>query len=44
MLTGDSLASAKHIADQAGIKEYSYSLLPHQKAEYVDDLKKDVEW
>ena len=39
MLTGDSAASAKHIADQAGIKEYSYSLLPHQKAEYVDDLK-----
>jgi len=42
MLTGDSLASAKHIADQAGIKEYSYSLLPHQKAEYVDDLKKKI--
>jgi len=42
MLTGDSAASAKHIADQAGIKEYSYSLLPHQKAEYVDDLKKKI--
>jgi len=38
MLTGDSKSAAHHIAMQAGINDVAYSLLPHEKAEYV--LKK----
>ncbi|OQB51319.1 MAG: Cadmium, zinc and cobalt-transporting ATPase [Firmicutes bacterium ADurb.Bin146] len=38
MLTGDSKSAAYHIASQAGIKKVAYSLLPHEKTDYV--LKK----
>ncbi|HRR37196.1 MAG TPA: heavy metal translocating P-type ATPase, partial [Clostridia bacterium] len=41
MLTGDNKSAAYHIADKAGIENVAHSLLPHQKAEYVNNKPKD---
>ncbi len=40
MLTGDNPYAAKYIADKAGIKIFFPSLLPQEKVEKIDDLKK----
>ncbi|MFA5341155.1 MAG: heavy metal translocating P-type ATPase [Clostridia bacterium] len=42
MLTGDSKTAAYDIAKQAGIEDIAYSLLPHEKAEYVQRRLKSV--
>ena len=39
MLTGDNGSSAQKIADEIGIDEFKSSLLPTQKAEFVQSLK-----
>ena len=39
MLTGDNKNSASATADAAGIKDFKYGLLPHQKVECIDDTK-----
>lgn len=39
MLTGDSSAAAKSVAEQAGIKEYRAEVLPQQKADYVKEMQ-----
>jgi len=41
MLTGDNKSAAYHIADKAGIENVAHSLLPHQKAEHVNNKPKD---
>ncbi|MCC8145028.1 MAG: heavy metal translocating P-type ATPase [Bacteroidales bacterium] len=41
MLTGDNEATAKVIALQTGIKNYKAEVLPHEKAEFVQQLQKD---
>lgn len=41
MLTGDNPNTAKNIAAQAGITEYAAGLLPEEKMEYVEKLRKD---
>lgn len=40
MLTGDNQHAAKYIADKSGIKIYFASLLPQEKVEKIDELKK----
>lgn len=40
MLTGDNQHAAKYIADKSGIKMYFASLLPQEKVEKIDELKK----
>jgi len=40
MLTGDSDNVAKEIADEIGVDEYRAELLPHQKVELINELKK----
>jgi Cu2+-exporting ATPase len=40
MLTGDNEATAKTIAEQAGIPHYKAEVLPQQKADFVKDLHK----
>ncbi|MCL2619098.1 MAG: heavy metal translocating P-type ATPase [Defluviitaleaceae bacterium] len=39
MLTGDSEAAAKIVAEELGIKEYRSQMLPEQKALFVKELK-----
>lgn len=39
MLTGDNEATAKAIAEQTGIGHYKAEVLPHQKAEFVQELQ-----
>jgi len=39
MLTGDSEAAAKSVAEQLGIDEYQSQVLPEKKAFFVKDLK-----
>lgn len=39
MLTGDNEATAKAIASQTGITHYKAEVLPHQKAEYIQQLQ-----
>ena len=39
MLTGDSEATAKYIAEKTGIKNYKFSVLPQDKAVFVKDLQ-----
>ncbi len=41
MLTGDNEQVAKNIASQVGITNYHYALNPIQKAEFIDNLKKE---
>ncbi|MDD3462256.1 MAG: heavy metal translocating P-type ATPase [Sulfurospirillaceae bacterium] len=41
MLTGDILHVAQDIAQKVGIKRFEYSLLPSDKAEYIDKLRDD---
>lgn len=41
MLTGDSEAVAKYVADKLGIKEYFAQVLPENKSEKVKELQKD---
>ena len=41
MLTGDSENVAKEVADEIGIDEYRAELLPHEKLEIVQELKKE---
>ncbi len=41
MLTGDSEAVAKYVADKLGIKEYFAQVLPESKSEKVKELQKD---
>lgn len=41
MLTGDNTATARAIAAKAGITDVQAELLPAQKAEYVEKLKKE---
>lgn len=41
MLTGDSKAVAKSVADQLGITEYFAEVLPKDKTEKVKELQKD---
>ncbi len=38
MLTGDNEATARQIAQEAGINEYYYSLLPYDKVQKIEDL------
>ena len=40
MLTGDSQSSAKLIADQTGIDDYRAEILPQDKLNIINDLKK----
>ncbi len=40
MLTGDNPYSAKYIANKAEIKTFFASLLPHEKVEKINELKK----
>jgi len=40
MLTGDNQSSAKEVADKLGIEDYKYSLLPNDKAHYVEERLK----
>jgi Cd2+/Zn2+-exporting ATPase len=40
MLTGDNERTAAAIAAQSGVSEYKARLLPHEKAEAVDDLRR----
>ena len=42
MLTGDSETSAKDVADNLGINEYHFGLLPDDKARFVSDLNKCI--
>lgn len=39
MLTGDSYKAAKTTAEQLGITEYKYQVLPEDKHKYIEDLK-----
>lgn len=39
MLTGDSYKAAKMTAEQLGITEYKYQILPEDKHNYIEDLK-----
>lgn len=39
MLTGDSYKAAKITAEQLGITEYKYQVLPEDKHKYIEDLK-----
>jgi P-type Cu2+ transporter len=39
MLTGDNEATAKAIAEKAGIKNYKAEVLPAEKAEFVKELQ-----
>ena len=39
MLTGDSYKAAKATAEQLGITEYKYQVLPEDKHKYIEDLK-----
>lgn len=41
MLTGDNEYVAKKIASMVGIKNYHHSLNPIEKADFIDNLKKD---
>lgn len=41
MLTGDSRAIAENVAKEIGIDETHSELLPHQKVEFVEKLKKN---
>ncbi|MEN3048404.1 MAG: heavy metal translocating P-type ATPase [Candidatus Caldarchaeales archaeon] len=43
MLTGDSEETARAVADLVGIEEFRASLLPHQKAEFVRELRRSGE-
>ena len=40
LLTGDHEQSAKAVSRQTGIDHYSYDMLPEDKANFVDNLKK----
>lgn len=40
MLTGDNEASAKAVAQQAGIRNYKAEVLPHHKADFVKELQR----
>ena len=40
MLTGDNIRTAKSIAEQVGIDDYSAELLPEQKVAAISELKK----
>jgi Cu2+-exporting ATPase len=40
MLTGDNAAAAKYVAAALAIKEFHAEMLPHEKAEVVQDLRK----
>jgi len=40
MITGDNKETAKAISDILGIKRYYYRVLPHEKANIVEDYKK----
>lgn len=40
MLTGDSEKTAAHIASQAGIKHFQASMMPDDKAKFIEDLQK----
>lgn len=39
MLTGDNETAAKDIAKTVGIEKFEHSLLPHEKAQYIEKLK-----
>ena len=39
MLTGDSEKTAAHIASQAGIKHFQASMMPDDKAKFIEDLQ-----
>ncbi len=39
MLTGDNENTAKNVAEKLGIDKYKASLLPEQKADYIESLK-----
>ena len=39
MLTGDSYKAAKMTAEQLGITEYKYQVLPEDKHKFIEDLK-----
>lgn len=41
MLTGDSEASAKKIANECSLSEFKHSLMPEEKAEAVKELQKN---
>lgn len=41
MLTGDSRTIAENVAKEIGIDETHSELLPHQKVEFVEKLKKN---
>ena len=41
MLTGDSLDSAKTVAEQTGVEEVHAGLLPHQKLEHLQAIRQE---
>ncbi|HLT00404.1 MAG TPA: copper-translocating P-type ATPase [Acholeplasma sp.] len=41
MLTGDNEAVAKRVASELGITTFRASMLPHQKSQYIDEIKID---
>lgn len=40
MLTGDNKSASESIANQIGISDYRYSLLPQDKIKFIEDFKK----
>ena len=41
LLSGDNLETVKQIADEVGIEEYYNNLLPQDKFDFIENLKKD---
>lgn len=41
ILSGDHEEVVKEIAKEVGISKYQYSLLPHEKADYIEKLQKE---
>ncbi|MDD4505996.1 MAG: cation-translocating P-type ATPase, partial [Sulfurospirillaceae bacterium] len=41
ILSGDHEEVVKEIAKEVGISKYQYSLLPHEKADYIENLQKE---
>lgn len=41
LLSGDNKETVKEVADEVGVKEYFYNLLPQDKFNFIEKLKKD---